>query len=633
MTIWLVNKLLRLDKPRTFEFALQASPFKPQPTNARLWRNQSRANGTYRNGVYFTNFWTDGAYPTYGRWLTLPYLKQQVAANGADRSGMMASACSESSGTPEYLQFFYEWGSAMDQFKRFVAPVPADIEKRFLASGVQSHPFVMVEAASNTSRSNLDYRVWWLARAAKNAGISFVYQDNAPWLYHTAPRAEYGYTREDGGREPTSMIWKSRTFMKRSAHAMTEAGQPSQPAVWPNLMSPVVPGRAFCGKGLTGEYTNSDQLRLGMLRVHLSKQWGIVTDWLCQAPSDAGRQVGTTRKYWRTLCSQLFLLDVTNFSRHDTAEITRRWWNALDLFWLDDTTVKWHPYYRNSTVDKVEHPATTFVSTYTAKGRILAVVSNQDEKDTIETVRFKDLTSFGAPHNMYFYDAETGEEIEFENGALKMFVGARDYRVVIGFAQPWSFAARNRLARGMEIPAQSTLDARATVGEICRSLLSSRTLPELPGAHRLTELWAREILNQLPAASPDIVYLDAKATSDVDLGDPLLQCSVFYDRKRDFMLIGYYNGTDQDRTISAALRDKLSAKVGKNSYNYVYDAIGGESQWSEIDVPAHRGRWEVCYPDNRDYNGPRKGVFAPGTQMSNLLQAVKTRKAQMENGG
>jgi hypothetical protein len=77
----------------------------------------------------------------------------------------------------------------------------------------------------------------------------------------------------------------------------------------------------------------------------------------------------------------------------------------------------------------------------------------------------------------------------------------------------------------------------------------------------------------------------------------------------------------------------LSAKVGKNSYNYVYDAIGGESQWSEIDVPAHRGRWEVCYPDNPDYNGPRKGVFAPGTQLSNLLQAVKTRKAQMENGG
>jgi hypothetical protein len=630
MTIWLVNKPLELDKPRAFEFALQASPFKPLPANGRLWRNQPRSSGTYKDGVYFTNWFTDGAYPTYGRWLTLDYLKQKVDANGCDRTGMMGSAPSECSGTPEYEQFYYEWGSAMDQFKRFVAPVPADILTRFKESGVEANPFVMVEAASNTSRSNRDYRVWWMSEAAKHAGVSFLYQDNGTWVYYDRPSPEYGYEREDGsGIEPTSAIWNARTFMKRIAHAMTEAGQPSQPAVWPNLMSPVLPGRAFCGKALTGEYTNSDQLRMGMLRVHLSKQWGIVTDWLMQSPGYAGRDAGASRKYWRALCSQLFLLDITNFSRDDTAEVGRRWYDALDLFWLDDPTVQWHPYYRNPTLDSVVHPQTTFVSTYTAKGRMLAVVSNQDTRDVVESVRFKPMEAYGAGKVRYFYDAESGEEISVEDGALKLFVGGRNYRVVIGFTEPWKFAARNRLPHPESIPAQSAVDARDTISAICKALLTSRSLPALPGAHRLTEAWAREVLKQLPV-DKDVIYLNARATADVDLGDPKIQCSVFYDRRREAMVIGYYNGTNQDRVLSPALRDKLAAKVGKKSYNYVYDVVGGEAQWSEIDVPAHSGRWEVCYPDSRDYTWPRAGVFKPGTLMSNILEAVKDRKAHME---
>ena len=626
MTIWMVNQPLQLDKPRTFEFALQASPFKPQPANGRLWRDGARAGGTYKNGVYFTNFWNPASYPTYGRWLTLEYLKKYVQTNGCDRTAVPASALSECSGTPEYLQFYYEWGSPMDQFKRFVAPVPADLLVRFKETGLEANPFVMVEAFSNTVASNRDYRVWWLSEGAKYAGLSYVYQDNAPWVYTDRPAPQYGYQREDGGIEPTSMIWKSRDLMKRFAHGVTEAGQPSQPAVWPNLMSPALPGRAFCGKALTGEYTDSDRLRLDMLRVHLSKQWGIVVDWLCQPPSSAGAQVGTTRKYWRAVCSQIFLLDVTNISRADTAEITRRWFNALDVFWLDDPTVKWHPYYRNPTVASVEHPATTLVSTYTAKGRLLAVVSNQDEKqDVIESVRFQNLDSYGAGGLRFFYDAETGEEIEVQNGIARLYVAHRDYRLVIGFVETWKFAARNRLPHPEQIPPQSTLDATVTVGEICRNLLASRELPPMPGAHRMTEAWAREIMRQLPPDSPDIVYLDAKATSGVDLGDAKVQCSVFYDRRHDIMLVGYYNGTDQDRTIDTSVRAKLAAKVGKASYNYIYDTIGGESQWSEIDVPARRGRWEVLDPD-----GGRRGVYAPGTLMSNMLEAIKRRKAQFE---
>jgi len=631
MTMWLVNNPFQLDKSRTFSFALQASPFKPQPGNGRLWRNMPRNNGTYKNGVYFTNFWNPANYPTYGRWVTLDYLKKCADEDGCDRTGMEASALSECSGTPEYEQFYYEWGAGMGHFKGTISPMPEDLKQRFKENNVEVDPWVMIESFSNGVQTNQDYRVWWLSEAAKRSASSFVYQDNGTWCYVDRPAPQYGYTREDGGREPTSMIWKSRTLMKRFATAVTEAGQPSQPAIWPNLMSPVLPGRAFCGKALTGEYTTSDQLRLGMLRVHLSKQWGIVTDWLCQTPANAGADTATTRTYWRALYSQILLLDITNFSRDDTAEIDRRWYNALDLFWLDDPTVKWHPYYKNPTLAHVDQPDTTLVSTYTAAGRMLAVVSNQNTKSTVENVRFNDLAAYGAPGLKYFYDAETGEEVETAaDGTLKLFIKGKDYRVVIGFAEPWVFAAKKRMPNPDQIPPQSSINAELTLGAICKNLLTSPTLPPIANAHKLTETWAREILKQLPASSPDIVYLNAKQTAGIDLGDPKIQCSVFYDKKNDLMLVAYYNDTDLERDVPVGVRAKLAAKAGKTSFNYIYDAIGGESEWQEIDVPAHGGRWEIFTADAANVYGPRHGPIKPGTFMSNIIEAIQARKAEME---
>ncbi len=628
MSIWLVNSPLPLTEPRQFEFALQASPFKPVAANGHLWRDGQRAQGPYKNGVYFTNFWNPANYPTYGRWLTLDYLKLHVQTNGCDRSAVPASALSECSGTPEYMQFYYEWGSPMEQFKRFVAPVPADLMVRFQETHIDPSPFVMVEAFSNGCKTNQDYRVWWMSEAAKHAGLSYIYQDNAPWVYTATPEDQYGYQRPDGGREPTSMIFNSRTFMKRLAHAMVEAGQPSQPAVWPNLMSPVLPGRSFCGKALTGEYTNSDQLPMGLLRVHLSKQWGIVIDWLCQTPSSAAAQIGTTRAYWRKLCSQIFLLDVTNISRADTAEITRMWYNALDAFWLDDPTLRWHAYYRNPTLQSVQQPKTTLVSTYTATDRLLAVISNHDATDVVETVRFKSPPSVDTANVKYYYDAESGEPITVRDGALRLFIPGNDYRLVLGFDKPWEFDTTRRVSGAAKLAPQSELDARQTLAQVCKQLLSSRTLGELSNPHRLTEAWAREIVSQLQA--DDVKYFDAKATATVDLGTPDVSCSVFYNPRNQSMLIGYYNHSTTNHVLGAAVRQLLAEKVGNTSFRYIYDAISGASQWAEIDVPAGQGRWEVCYPDNPDFYGPRHGVFAVGTQLGNMLQAVAERKKQMD---
>ena len=623
----LVNRALKLEKPRAFEFALQASPFKPLPAKARLWRDAQRAGGPYKNGVYFTNFTGQGCYPTYGRFLTLDALKDWAKGTGCDFNSMLASACSECGGTPEYKQFWHEWGSALGWDKMNLSAVPDDVRKRFDQWKVPYDGFVMVEAASNCVPSNLDYRVWWLSEAARAAPVRFIYQDNATWVYWDLPALGLGYMREDGRREPASVVWRSRDFMKRVATSLAEQGAAEGPYVWPNIMSPAVPGRSFCGKGLTGEYTNSDELPIGMMRVFLSKQWGIVVDWLMQAPADAARKVGTTRRYWRALCSRLFLLDVTNFSRHDSADVATRWWKALDMFWLDDLTVRWHPYYRNATLAGVARGA-TLVSTYTARDRVLAVVSNQGSDATVEAVAFRGLDKLCGRAPRHWYDAETLEEVEAVDGTLRLFIPASDYRVVIGFAEPWEFAARNAVGAA-DLAPQSSVDAGATLTALCRQVLESRTVKPVDGGHRLTEAWVAKILADL-AESPDRPYFDARATAAIDLGAKGVQCAMIFDRKREALLVAWYNGTDTHHVLGERVRDRLAALAGKKSFNYVIDPVSGISQWSEIDLPPHSGRLELLYPDNQDYYHLRHGPLGVGTMMSVANRAIEARKKKME---
>ena len=644
----IMNRPLKLLKPRSFECALQASPFKPLPTNARLWRDESRSAGPYKNGVYFTNFTGQGCYPTYGRFLTLDALREWSKSTACDLNGVLASACSECGGTPEYQQFWHEWGSSLGWDKINLGAVPDDIRKRFEQWKIPCNGYVMVESASNCAPSNIDYRIWWFSEAAREAGIRFTYQDNATWVYYDQPALDMGYTRDDGRREPTSAVWRSRDFMKRIAQSLAEQGSARGPYVWPNIMSPAVPGRSFCRKGLTGEYTNSDEIPLGLLRVFLSKQWGIVVDWLMQAPADASRKVGTTRKYWRALCSRLFLLDLTNFSRDDTAEIARRWWHALDMFWLDDPAVAWRPYYQNPAPAETTRPS-TLVSTYTAPGRALAVISNQGPDALIETValtvgngrlvpRSPSLPVSRSPSLpvplssgdlKYWYDAETLEEIEVaSDGRLRLFIPGSDYRVVIGFSKPWSFAAKNAID-APDLPAQSTVDADATLSDLCRQLLDSRTVKPVPGGHHLVETWVQKILADLPE-SPNCSYFDTKATASVDLGANGIHCAMIYDRKRDALIVAWYNGTDTHQVLAQSVRDRLAALAGKSSFNYVIDPVSGISEWSEIDLPPHSGRLELLYPDGRDYSRMRHGPLSVGTMMWNANRAIAARKQEME---
>ena len=627
---WFVNKPLKLDKPRCFEFALQASPFKPLDPSHRLWRcGVSRNDCCYgTHGRYFHTGWGIGYYwPTYGRFLDLAKNAaaiDRVRQSGFDYIAASASSCSECGGTPEYQQFWREWGSALGWDKTPLGPLPEWMDKHMRDSGVHYDRFVSLESASNSCPSNCDYRAWWFQEVARHCQTSMIYQDNPPYGYFYQPAAGYGYTRDDGVREPTCATWNARQFMRRALHVAVKSGTDNPaPGVYPNVCGSAQPGRSFCFRGLTGEYLESDRLPLGTLRVWCSKQWGMNIDWLMQEPT-----AGATLKYWRGLCSRLFLLDVTSFSRDDLANQASCWLAALDLFWLDDPTLAWHPYFRNPIV-KSTLRSTTLVSAYTARDRLLLIVSNQDPDDVVETVVLENLEKHGGGGLKHYYDAETGEEIELPRAdALRLHVAGNDFRLVLGFTAPWPFAAKHAVRRP-ELPAQSSLDARRTLTALCRQLLAGPKLSPVENAHRLTETWVQAIVAEFQSDPANFVYLDAKTCGDVDLGDKNIQTALLYDKRRQVLLAVYFNPTATDRLLKGNAREALNKKVERPGHAYVLDPIRGTSQWNVIDLPAGSGKLELLYADGGDYGGARRGPFACGTMWSNLRKALEARKQEM----
>ena len=627
---WFVNKPLKLSEARTFEFALQASPFKPLNPQHRLWRcGVTRNECCYgEHGRYFHSGWGIGDYyPTYGRFLDLAKnaeMIRHVRESGYDYIAASASSCSECGGTPEYQQFWREWGSELGWNKMDLSPLPEWMQKQMKESGKAYNGYVAVESATNDAASNLDYRAWWFQQVCRHCDTTMIYQDNPPYGYFDQPAVGYGYTRDDGVREPTCATWNARSFMRRALHIAVESGTDNPaPGVYPNICGSAQPGRSFCFRGLIGEDLESDQIPLGAMRVWFSQQWGMNIDWLMQEPN-----AGATLKYWRALCSRLFLLDVTSFSRVDSADQASYWLAALDLFWLDDPTVVWHPYFRNPTVKSTAR-ATTLVSSYTAKDRVLLVVSNQGADDVVESVALADLAPFGAGAVKHFYDAETGEEIErTTEGTLRLHIAANDFRLVLGMAREWPFAVKNTF-KMPDLPAQSSLDARRTVTALCRQLLVAPEVKPVEGGHRLTEVMVQRLVARFRAEPENFVYLDRAACAAIDLGDKNIQTALLYDKKRQVLLVAYVNPTATDVLLKGSVREALNRRVNRTAFGYVLDPIRGISQWNVIDIPANSGRLEVLYPDSSDYGGLRRGPFAEGTLWSNLRQAIAARKQEM----
>jgi hypothetical protein len=611
-----------------FQMALQASPFKPMPEHHRLWRNATRSDNTVnsylKNGRFLGKIFDYRAnYPVYGRWLTLDYLRQMIAqskADGVDWVSMAASATSESGGTPEYQQFWRQWGSPLD-WEQSPKVVPGEKVQQLMTSlGLPILPGLNEEQPSNSCASNVDFRVWWLAQGVQ-AGLATVYQDNQTHVFRAQPGSGYGYQRPDGGWEPTSSVWNSRTFLRRATHVFAEAGLTDTPYVLPHLCNVALPGRSFSRAVLLGEYGSSNLVPLDAFRVFTSKQWGYALFWL---NSPAGGVV--PRSYWRGFYSRLLLHDVTCFTRRP--DIYVPWQLALDAFWLDDPSVRFHAYFRDPLLSSqgAGAGANVLVSGYSAADRCLLVISNQGERDGVAKLRWNARPDTLA-NVRHFVDLETGEAIQGDSAGLTLFVPRDDYRLVLGTEQPWPWSAAADLKT--DLPVQSTLDRRATVQRMAQSFLQARTLGADRGDHAATALSLDRLVRWLDSPEQGATYRTAQENASLTLAGRPLRAASLWNPKLKIMLVALHNADDQPLVLDETQRVSLVEQVGGPKQRYVRwldDPALGARVNGVFDLAPGEARFELLHWGECDL-GPLTEASPAPSRRALLMQAVLANRA------
>ncbi len=605
-----------------FRLALQASPFKPMPEHHRLWRNATRqdafVNSYLKNGRFVGKIFDYRAnYPVYGRWLTLDYLRQMVAeskAAGVDWVSFAASATSESGGTPEYQQFWRQWSSPLD-WEQSPKVVPGEKTQQLMRSlALPILPGLSEELPSNSSASNVDFRIWWLAQGVQ-AGLSTVYQDNQTHRFRLQPLTGYGYQRADGGWEPTSEVWNSRTFLRRATHVFAEAGVTDTPYVLPHLCNVALPGRSFSRAILVGEYGSSNLVPLDAFRVFTSKQWGYAVFWLNSPAAGV-----VPRTYWRGFYSRLLLHDVTSFTRRP--DIYEPWQLALDAFWLDDPSVQHHPYFREPLLKSAG--SDVLVSGYSAAGRCLLVISNQGSSDGVTTLAWSDRPE-ALRAVRHFVDLETGETIHSDAAGLKLFVPQDDYRLVLGTVEPWAWRASAALQA--DLPVQSTLDRRVTVQRLAEGFLQSPALASAANDHVVTTKMLDRLV-QWVNGDGAATYRSAQDNAAMSLAGRSLRVASLWNPSLRVMLVALHNPEAQPLVLDETLRVSLLEQAGGPRQRYVRwidDPVLGAHVNGVFDLQPGEARFELLHWGDNTL-GPLTAQSPAPSRRAILFQAVQANR-------
>jgi hypothetical protein len=625
---WFVNKPLKLKNEKEVKFAILATPFKPMPKNWRLWRGASKSNLPYANGVAISSpHIYDGLYNCYGRFITVKALKEALdkirEKSNYDILSLAGSSCSECGGTPEYQQFWYEWGSPINWIKQNLPQeIPAKYKKKYEPFGISPNPFVMVEAKSNACDSNIRYRSWWFKQAVKYCGAGAIYQDNPPHQFRFQPVVGYGYINQGGVNEPENAIWQDREFQKRVANILAENGVKNTPNSYHHTSGNLnIPGGAFSRRVFLGEFSRSDKLPLDVLRIWLSKQWGWSVNWLCQ-----GSDAVASRKYWRNLFSKLLLLDVMDFTPNYLA---KQWLLTMDIFRLDAQDLKWHPYYRQNPVKS--NSDLIKISYYTQKGKAVFVISNQSNKPVVERIDISKL----AVNCGFFYDVESLEKINLKENKLQLYLPPNSYRLIIGFSTPWEYSAEKLFSKNY--PAQSELDRQDTVNRISKLLLNNWKIKQPEESHFITVDWIKEIIGEITVEKDCFKFFSKKyfASKLPEMYREIKISALVKYKKSDkkeikCILMNYYNPSKHGKIYREDIRKKLVQIIVNRPVKYVYvlDALYGYTySHSALDLPSQSGRLELYYWDYIDYHKTKepKGPCKIGNSLFYLKKALDKR--------
>ncbi len=420
-------------------FGLMATPTRPMPPGWRNWLiplNQSNPWGSWQPG--FNNLsgtddpgtlspqdpaamrawvartqaqgWAVPHYPGTEPTKVIPY-SQVVFWSGKHRDGMPS---------PEITVFGPEWANTSQP------PGP----RREADNQIPLKEYYWV--CPNSSFA--DFYLYRLNQLIDETGIDGIYLDGS-WWFCSNQQHGCGYVDDQGKRQVQFNIWSFRELFKRIYCLFHEKRQDPVVHIHTSCWL-AVPALSFCHLMLDGEQYHDagqkvedhfqDVVPLDKWRAeHTGRQWGPAPFILPDIPSQYTQGPTATRE----------LLMLTNL--HDTAifpgnlnlRAMMRNYQVRRLFGV--AGCEFRGYWGNQDLVRCETPG-GLVSVYRQPdgSRCLLVVGNSTKADAELVVR-PDLTALklSAPVSAAV-DLETGQTLPLAQGALRVAVKARDYRLI-----------------------------------------------------------------------------------------------------------------------------------------------------------------------------------------------------------
>lgn len=404
-----IGKPFAMSEPRTITFSLMATPVKPFPKDGRRWYYEGSEFGT--SGIFvFEDHRFSGRVYDDGTVLLEPlpvdWEKSRQYAEKAHKSGY------------RYLPY--------QEFTSFTARIP----ERDLFSAEWDGVFPV--------SSINDFRVFWLREWVRRCDVDGTYIDNV------FPRPSFNvglgsaYRLPDGRIQPGFHLFEMRSYIKRLRTMLHQMGKTLPCIVVHMTHTMLIPCFSFADIALDGEAKYIDAsakddfidrwLPLHAVRVGRDgHRWGIVVTFLPPTGPWDGRDAPEVYRRAHRTASALLLL-------HDIHRLPPPWDKIADqkprealLSWgITAPNVTFHPYWRER--DSIRCKPQTVKASYWRRGEsMLIIVTNTDRTQTVAILDLSALRIQSAT----FVDAETNEKFVAQNGALKLPIIGRNFRLLI----------------------------------------------------------------------------------------------------------------------------------------------------------------------------------------------------------
>lgn len=447
LTLHLVNKKAKIEKPRTLTFGLQAVPVKPMPYDYRKWEGieKSKPSNAYLAGFGGASNTCSGTGPGMDSLTMRDDLDYEIM-----RNQILAYKRSE---YPDYNYITHRYatnntmGQGMKEFDTYAGEwsYRTNLEPHPMP-GYQTlqTPFGRFDARQGTrqwadmTESNVDMRVWAFDQHQRKCGINGYHWDHQQYWSSGSPIRDTAYVADDGTTQGKLNILKFRELFKRMAVVSHQnAMRPWQGRYPPGIM----PMESFCTQMSCYEskwYCKGyDQLtRFGTLaryRAYCGRYNGLPVYHFPSVADPAEAYPIQTR----SVIGLALLHDIgfgrTGGFRKDVLEAAVNAVESVDYF---NASTEWTPYWRSGELVKIdgkglEVVATVYVNRKPLDGpKALLVVFNAGDKDVDAAVSPLAKAILGKDSFEKILDGETGKALEMNKGAVTIPVKSHDFKLV-----------------------------------------------------------------------------------------------------------------------------------------------------------------------------------------------------------